>query len=299
MKKATLYYILAFLVVLVWSFTFVSTKALLVYMSPTEIMLYRFIIAYIALWFLYPKIHKVSDWKKEIIYILAGFFGGALYFYTENTALAYTFASNVGLIVAATPILTAFIAHYLISSEPLRRRLVIGGLIAFVGAGFVIFNGQFVLQLNPLGDALAIAAALSFAFYSVFIKLIGTDYSSLYITRKVFFYSIITTAPFMIWGDFTWDFSAFMHVDVWLHLLFLGLIASAGCFAVWNQAINVLGAVKTNHFIYFIPFLTMLFSVWLLAEKITWLACVGSVFIIYGVYLAEKQEKAVTGMNKG
>lgn len=261
-------------------------------------MFYRFVIAYIALWIIYPKLHKITDWKKELIYVLAGFFGGSLYFYTENTALEYAFASNVGLIIAATPILTAFIAHFLISSEPLRRRLVIGGLIAFVGAGFVIFNGQFVLKLNPLGDFLAIAAALSFAFYSVFIKLIGSDHSTIYVTRKVFFYSLITSIPFMVFGNFTWDISVLTETEVWVNLLFLGLIASAACFVVWNQAISILGAVKTNHFIYFVPFLTMLFSALFLSEKITILACVGSVFIIYGVYLAEKQEKQVEDLTE-
>ena len=286
-----MYYFLAFFTIMVWSFTFVSTKALLLYLSPEEIMFFRFVIAYIVLLLLHPKFYPVQNKKTEFYYGLAGFFGGSLYFFTENYALKYTLATNVGLITAGIPIITAFLAHFMVRGEPLKKQLFIGGILAFIGVAFVIFNGQVVLQISPIGDLLAGVAALSFAFYSIFIKLIQTGHSAIYVTRKVFFYSVLTSFPFLIFGEFTWDLERWIQPVVLGNLFFLGIVASGLCFVVWNQAIYVLGAVKTNHFIYFVPFLTMLFAWLFLNESITIYALLGLVFIICGVYIAERPEK--------
>lgn len=45
-KNMILSYTLALFVIFIWSVTFVSTKTLLEYLSPTEILFYRYAIAY-------------------------------------------------------------------------------------------------------------------------------------------------------------------------------------------------------------------------------------------------------------
>ena len=99
-------------------------------------------------------------------------------------------ASNVGLLLATTPMLTAIVARFLTTGEPFNRQLAAGFCIAFLGVFLVIFNGHFILKLHPIGDFLAIAAALSWAFYSTLVKKIGNRYNGIYITRKIFFYAI-------------------------------------------------------------------------------------------------------------
>lgn len=104
-------------------------------------------------------------------------------------------ASNVGLLLATTPMLTAIVARFLTTGEPFNRQLAAGFCIAFLGVFLVIFNGHFILKLHPIGDFLAIAAALSWAFYSTLVKKIGNRYNGIYITRKIFFYAIVTMLP--------------------------------------------------------------------------------------------------------
>jgi drug/metabolite transporter (DMT)-like permease len=96
---------------IVWGTTLVSSKVLLHYgLTPAQIMLYRFIIAYLFLWILYPRTHRIKSVKDEFSFLSIGFFGGTLYFLLENTALEYTQATNVGLICATVPLLTAMLA---------------------------------------------------------------------------------------------------------------------------------------------------------------------------------------------
>ena len=179
-------YIIAVAVITVWSTTFVSTKILLHSLSPEEIMFYRHVLAYLVLLAAYPHRHPSGGFREELLFAGAGIFGSTLYFLTENYALKYSMASNVGLLLATTPMLTAIVARFLTTREPFNRQLAAGFCIAFLGVFLVIFNGHFILKLHPIGDFLAIAAALSWAFYSTLVKKIGNRYNGIYITRKIF-----------------------------------------------------------------------------------------------------------------
>ena len=102
-NRILLFHLITAAVVVIWGITFVCTKQLLNYFSAFEILVIRFVLAYIFLCFLYP--HKIKLTKFEnLLLALAGLTGVVLYQFTENLALNYTTASNVSIIVAICPI---------------------------------------------------------------------------------------------------------------------------------------------------------------------------------------------------
>ncbi|MDR1717375.1 MAG: DMT family transporter [Prevotella sp.] len=287
-NKRYWYHIIAIFTVIVWGTTFVSTKILIGYgLSPVEIFLYRFVLAYIGIWFFCPRTFFANSKKDELLCAAAGLTGGALYFVFENTALGITLASNVSLIVCTSPIFTALLTFLFYKKEPLRPRLITGSLVALVGMALVVFNGSFILQINPLGDMLTVLAALSWAFYGIILKQLNGRYSTLFITRKVFFYGIITMLPFSLMDSATFTPSLLINPVIASNLIFLGLIASLLCFIAWNSAVKELGVVQTSNYIYFVPLVTLLTSAIVIDEHITIVALFGSVFILLGVYVAE------------
>jgi drug/metabolite transporter (DMT)-like permease len=299
MKKGNyIYYAAALFVVLIWSTTFVSTKILLNRLGPVEIMFLRYVIAYITLLIAHPRFHRIKSVHEELLFLCAGVLGGTAYFLAENNALKLSLASNVSLLVATAPILTAVAAHFLLKGEKLNGSFGIGFVFAFIGSFFVIFNGHFVLKLNPMGDFLAVCAALSWALYSVLIKRIGDRYPSIYITRKVFFYSALTTIPILFLSGEKFELSALWRPDVLWNLLFLGILASSVCYLLWSKIIWKLGVIKTNSFIYFIPLLTMVCSNLVLSEPITPFAVAGGVLIVGGVYISDNGEKILNRLRK-
>ena len=289
-KKLLLSYSLALLVIFIWSVTFVSTKILLEYLSPTEILFYRYVTAYLLFFAANPKIIWPLSFRDEAKFAVAGFLGVTLYFLCENFALSFSTASNVSLLVATAPMLTGLVSHFLTKNERITMNFIYGGLFALAGVFLIVFNGHFVLRLNPAGDMLAIMAALSFALYSIIIRdLNRAVYSAAIITRKTFFYSLISLIPLLFTPLFEWDPGVLMNREVYGNLIFLGVFASALCFLLWNRVIWDLGAVRANNLIYLSPPLAMLSAAIVLHERITLFAAGGGILILLGVYLSQKR----------
>ena len=282
------YHAAALFTVAVWGATFVSTKVLIAHsLTPAEIFLLRFALAYVCIWPLSKGRLRADGWRDEALLAAAGVTGGSFYFLTENSALGLTLASNVALLVATAPILTVILTRLLLKSGGLRNSLIAGSFIALLGVACVVYNGSVILQVHPLGDLLSFTAALTWAFYNIFLKKLDGKYNTLYITRKVFFYGVLTLLPVFLIRPLTTDTAILLRPMVFSNLLFLGLIASLFCFAVWNAAVKHLGTLATSNYIYLVPLVTMISSALLLHERITPVALTGAMMILGGVYVAE------------
>lgn len=280
----------ALFTIIIWGTTFISTKILLNEFSPVEILFIRFVIGYLALIAASPKPLRTSCPKEEGVFIAAGLSGICLYYLLENIALTYTLASNVGIMVSIAPFFTAILTQiYLKGEEHLNKHFFIGFVISILGIILISFNGS-RLKLNPLGDLLAIAAALMWGFYSILTKKIGSyGYSLISCTRRTFFYGILFMIPALFLLDFKADaLLHFVETPYLYHFLFLGLGACALCFVTWNFAVKILGAVKTSVYIYLVPVITIVASVFFLHENVTLLSVLGTVLILLGLFLSER-----------
>ena len=163
-----------------------------------------------------------------------------------------------------------------------------GSLIALCGVGFVVFDGTFNLGTNPLGDILTIAAAMLWAMYCIILKVIARRYSTFFISRKVFFYGLLSASLTLLYNQQPIDTSMLLLPEVYGNLLFLGVFASMICYILWNSVVNILGADKAANYIYFVPMMTILTAVTFLAEPFTLFTVVGTTMIIGGVFTAER-----------
>jgi drug/metabolite transporter (DMT)-like permease len=280
----------AFFTIFVWSITFISIKVLLVPFSPLEIMFFRLILAVLALFIVSPprltrvKLTLRDIWKP----MLAGLCGVTLYFIFQNIALTYTLAANVSVLVSVAPLFTALVSSVALH-EKLKTNFFIGFAAAIAGIVLIAFNGSLVLKLNPLGDLLAILAALVWSFYSVLIKKIQTPQGGVFaLTRDVFFYGFLFMLPFLPLFEFRLGLERLAVLPNLANLIFLGVVASALCFVTWNYAVHVLGPVKTSVYIYMIPVITIIVSALVLHETITPVSAAGMALILAGMALSER-----------
>ncbi len=326
------FHLVAFIVVAIWGSTFVFTKMLLQSgLTPAQIFTFRFIIAYVllALYSVGRTVKKewgranhifhfsslsfhlshlfCSSWRDELLMVALGVTGGSVYFLAENAAMLYTTATNTSLIVCSCPLFAMLLfAVFYRQSEPITRVQALGSVVACMGMAVVVLNGHFVLHLSPLGDLLAFGACLCWALYSILMQPALQRYDTLFITRKVFFYGLLTIIPYFllvpeeaqIFNSSIFEFFnssnttsifEFFNSSILLNLLFLGIVASMLCFLVWNWVISKLGAVVATNWVYFNPITTILFAWWLLDEQITVWFLLGTVLILAGMFLADRR----------
>lgn len=290
LRPGFIVYVTAFIIVVLWGCTFVQTKILInAGLRPDEIFLFRFTLAYILILPFAGKRLMLDNLADELLAALLGLTGGSLYFVTENYALAYGYCSNVALIVCLTPIVTSFIVGCFYPGERLRGAGVLGSVIALVGMALVVFNGNFILKLSPLGDILALGACICWAVYSLVIKRLQGKYSNMLITRKIFGYGLLTILPLLLVRGVNVDILLNGGAVVWGNILFLGCVASMLCFLGWNYCLERIGTVRATNLLYLNPVVSITTSAIVLGERVTWLAIIGAVLILAGLVCLERK----------
>ncbi len=287
-KHLLLGHLFTFVTIVIWSVAFVSNKALLAYISPIENMILRFTLAYLLLLILYPKWKLPHSLKDELFFLLLGFLGIFIYFLLENFALKYTQATNVGLYMGAIPIFTALFAHFLTHDEALTPNLIFGFVLAMAGMVMILLEGS-AFELRLRGDLLALAAAVTFALYSVLLKLAPVGYHYIVTTRKSFFYGLLLMGVYRITEGGGIDISALTISTVWGNILFLGILSSGIAFLLWHQGIERIGSISASNYIYLVPLLTAITGIIALDEKLTRQMIIGGGLILIGLYLAQRK----------
>lgn len=273
--------------IIIWGITFISTKILLHDFTPQAILFIRFLLGWICLWLIKPLALPFQGPRLESTLAGAGFFGVTLYFLLENIALEYSLAANVGVIVSTAPFFTALVGWRWFAGARPGLQFYTGFALAILGIGLISFQDA-ELTINPLGDFLALLAAMAWAFYSNLIKKISArGLDSLQVTRRAFFYGLIFMLPTL---PFSWPEAA--GQNLWtglnsLNLLFLGVGASAICFVSWTFCLGRLGTAKASAYIYLVPVVTVIAAYVFLQERLGLETVLGMIFVILGLLLSE------------
>ena len=286
-KNLIVGYIFAITVVVIWAMTFVSSKVLLEDFTPIEVLFDRFVIATLALLILRPKDLKFTSFKGELFCALSGLFGITLYFVAENTALTLSNASNVSLIVSTAPIFVAIGALIRNRKQKLGFNLILGFILAMIGIACISFS-SLKLELNPLGDLIALSCAIVWALYSLCVdKATNMGIKTLDLTIKTFLYATFLTVPLMGIYGYEIKFEALLKPINICNYLFLSLLASAFSFILWTKANHFLGIVKTNICLYAVPAVTAVGAVLIIDEKLTIFNFIGMVLAIAGTVISQ------------
>lgn len=290
-----LFHLGAILTMAAWGVSFVSSKVLLEHgFQPTEVYVYRTLLAYLLVLLVCHNRIFSNSLRDELLFVVCGLCAGSLYFIAENTALEYTLVSNVSLIVSLSPLITTLLVGALYKNEKPGKGVFAGSLIALVGVGCVIFNSSFVLDVKPFGDLLSLSAAISWAVYSLILRKLNAFYTVMFISRKTFFYGMLTAVPFLLAQSHHTPISELAATEVWSNFLFLGVFCSMFAFIIWAWVNKGLGAIKANNYLYFQPIVTLIASAVILGENVSVVGYTGCALILLGVWISDRWGSART-----
>jgi drug/metabolite transporter (DMT)-like permease len=305
-RRALEGFALATIAILVWGVTFVNTKALLDDFSALEILFLRFLLAWSALWLIWPHPLRHVPARDELLFAAAGLSGAAVYQLLENLAIHWTNASNVSILVSVCPVFAAVLSQWFLREKALTLRFFAGFAVAIAGVAMVSLDGVRTFSFRPLGDLLALLSGLSWGFYSVIVTIVNRrPYPPAAAIRRAFFWALVSMLPVVAWALLFPDPASRLSCSVdlspaanaarfastsnWLNLAFLGLLASAFCFVVWNAACDRLGTVRASAGIYLIPAVTLFFAHIFLGETLTPVGAFGALLTLLGVALSTRR----------
>ena len=274
----------ALVTILTWGSTFVVTKVLLDRLTATQILTVRFLAAGLVLVPFARGFFRWAGWKTEARWMAAGLTGVTAYYLAENTALALTRATDVGLIVTVIPLLTTLAAAFVTRGEKLSVRVWAGTLTAFAGV-FAVMGKDLSLGQSPTGDLMALGAALAFTAYSLVIRKLPPGTPALVTVARSFLWGVVFSLP-VLGFDGGWPrWEVLGAPEVLGPLAFLVLAASGAAYALWNRSIRILGPVKTNNYIYLVPLVNTVLGALVLGEPVTPETLLGCGLIVGGVVL--------------
>lgn len=275
-----------------WGTSFLSTKVLMTEggFTPVEMYVYRFLTAYVVLLIFTFKKLFANSWRDELQLLICGLCAGSLYFITENYALKFTATANVSLLASISPIFTTILMAVVYKAK-MSAGVIIGSIVAFIGVACVIFSNGEGFEIHPKGDLLALTAAFTWAIYTIAVKKVSPFYSSFFISRKLFFYGVITALPLLLLQkeplhlQLLFDFS---QPQIPLNFIFLVIFCSLFAYLILNESMKILGPVTANNYLYLQPLVTMIAAYFLLGEQIYMLGYVGCILIIGGLVISDK-----------
>lgn len=289
-KRSWAGHICAIVSILIWGSTFISMKVLLRVWNPVEILFCRFLIGYLFLWIIRPRRMKLSR-HLEGVFALAGLTGICLNCLLENTALLFTGASVVSVIVSASPFAVGILAQ-LFLKQPLRKSFVLGFVAAIAGVVCICISGENDFYVHLTGVLISLGACIVWAVYGIFSEEINRQQlDPILVTRRLFFYGTLFTLPRYLRFGGQGGIGSFLQPQYLFHILYLGIGACAVAYVTWNYAIGTIGTVFTNAYVYFLPVVTIIFSVLFLKERVTPLMALGTFLVLAGLILSEHNNK--------
>ena len=272
----------------IWGGMYVVSDAVLDVVPPATLVLMRYVIALPVLWIAARMSHtrgiQRADWPRLALTAFIGF-GVSLLAQFAGTRLSTAAAG--ALITSATPAFIVLFAWWILHERASNRQWL-GLGIATIGVLIVsLLDVQPATEeaANPLlGNLLLVVAAVTWALYSVLVKLNSLKYTALAITLAVTALGIPIVAPVAAIELQTQTIGT-LTLPAILGILYIGIGSTAIAFFLWNRSFELLDAATASLFFFAQPVVGTLLAAIFRGEQLGWSFFVGGVLILLGALL--------------
>jgi drug/metabolite transporter (DMT)-like permease len=292
MKTTTAASLKAFFTVLVWGASFVAIKITLKYIPPITLVWTRFLVGVLILGgtVVFRKQFSLPQRKDWFYFALLGFLGITFHQWLQSTGLVTSQATTIGWIVASMPVFIAILG-WLVLKEKLSWLQCLGILLAGLGVVMVITKGNLAAlvtgKFGTLGDFLILLSAPNWAVFTILSRRGLKTYPAAVMMFYVMAFGWLFSSILFVGGE-GWKFLPKLAWDGWLAVGFLGIFCSGIAYIFWYDALKVLPVAQVGMYLYIEPIVTVIFSAFLLMEKITIAGVLGGLVILLGVWLVNR-----------
>ncbi len=282
-------YIFLVLAVLFWSGNFVIGRGVHEVVPPVALAFWRWTIALLILlpFVVQPMIRQYEllrrNWRILSVFAVLGVTNFSMFLYI---ALQTNTAINTVLINSLMPVMVVFMS-WIGFQDKITYKQGFGGLISFVGLIWIITRGTpsaiFAIKLSK-GDFWTLAAAASWASYSVLLRKRPKNLHPLSFMGFIIIVGLLFLLPFYIWELRSGAVFVWTPVSAGA-VLYMAVCASVLAYIFWNRAIEIVGANKGGIFIHLMPMFSIIMAIIFLGEHLLAYHLPGMAGIIIGIIL--------------
>lgn len=274
----------------IWGGMYVVSKVVLDVIPPFALLAIRLILGTLTLGIVIVFRNNTRFTRQHFINsVLVGFVGYGISLGFQFVGTKLSTASNGSLVTSATPAFVLLFAPYLLK-EKATTRGIIALMISTLGVIAVIDprTADFSSSLF-IGNLSLLAAALTWALYSVLVRKISKS-ADLLVSSMVMLLGGIPTS--ILFGIFEVNRQGIGEITSGVigGVLFLGIISTAIAMFLWNFAFARLPATVASLTFFAQPIVGSLLGWFFLEEKITPLFLLGGILIGTGLVISSSDQ---------
>ncbi|RLA74595.1 MAG: EamA family transporter [Epsilonproteobacteria bacterium] len=284
-------YFLVSTCVLFWSINFVLGRFVKDDITPFELAFFRwfFVFAMISP-ILITRHKKILNCLKQNFIILTtlSILGITAFNTLLYSALTKTTTTNALIINSTVPILILIMSFFILKQN-IYLFQTIGIVFSTFGVIFLILKADisniFVLQFNS-GDIVVVIASITWALYSVLMKLKPKELDNLEYFAIVVAIGFVLLLPVYLYQGYSWRQEIEMLENNYWVFLYVSIFASVLSYYLWHLGIEKIGPTKTGQFTHLMPIFGIVIASIFLNETLEMYHMIGAVFIAAGIYLS-------------
>lgn len=259
------------------------------WMTAMDVTVFRILGGCVLIWLasLFMKSDRIAR-HDYLRIVLGGALGLFMFMFLFNKALAYADPIDVSIIMTFPPVFVILIG--IIFQHKRTSWLEIGGVVVgFIGAFLVIVtqhSGEKGTD-NILGDLLALASTLCYAFYLVILEGPTHRYRPIPLLRWVFLAAAVPTLCLL--KEFP-DAPIFHTADwlPWVCIAFVLICPTFLSYFLVNPAIKLIGSELVSMYQYLLPVVAAVASMLMGISKLHWIQVLAMVVIIIGMLMTNR-----------
>lgn len=270
----------------IWGGMYVVSKYALDFIPPFTLLWLRYLVGFAVLWALVVRTGLAQPFSRDRrTFMTIGFIG---YFVSVGLQFIGTRLSSAhmgAILTSASPAFIIIFARTMLG-ERLNLRKIASVAMATAGVLIVVgWEGGGSGNRVLLGNIALLGAAVTWAILSVLARRASITYSPLVITTYAIFWGGLFTTPAMV---LEWQFVPVTGLDrplLWLAVLYLGVVATAGAFFLWNKGLQLVEASVGSVFFFLQPVVGAFLGWLILGEHLGTSFFVGGSVILAAVLL--------------
>ncbi len=281
-------------VLLMWTVNYIVAKIALAHLDLLTLIAFRFEIAGAVMLGIYlARKRRTRLQRRHVgIFIWLAVLGVIVNQGLFTTGLNYSIPSHSAIIVAFDPILILVLARAM-GIESLSAGKIVGMGLAFAGIVLLEFEqGPHVHSPLLVGDLITLGGAIGFSIYAVLAKRVTPDYDAVALNTFncvgaaiVFLPVAVHQAIRLDWRGVAWQ--------GWAGMLYMALFSSVLAYLTFYWALRHMDPSRVAVINYLQPVLVILLASAFLGEHPSRHLLTGTVFVLAGVYLAERGARIV------